>query len=180
MTKGRAKLLASPNISVVDNEDANIFIGDLRRFPGSLATTQTAVLQAIETIPLGIILLVRPSVNPDDGSVTMRVHPVVSSFSGFDHFASGDLPRTSSREADTTVRLMKGEELVIGGLTQTETTRNETRVPILGQLPFGIGELFTSRSRTDRKTEIVVIIRAYSVLTDTAPAKDFRKGVEQK
>jgi type II secretory pathway component GspD/PulD (secretin) len=90
----------------------------------------------------------------------------------------GGLPQTSSREADTTVRLKEGEQLVIGGLDRSELTNVEQRLPILGDLPV-VGEFFRTRSHTLLKTEIVVMIRAYPVLPETAPGRDFHKGLKE-
>ena len=167
ITQNRARILANPNISVVDNEDANIFIGDLLRFPGATTTTQTATVQSIDTIPIGIALLVRPRIHPN-GEVTLKVHPVVSSISGFNTVNGQSQPQTASREADTTVRLRAGQELVIGGLSRKELTSNLQKVPFLSDLPF-IGQFFQSRNTGSKETEILIFIRAYPVLTQPAP-----------
>jgi len=172
--QNKGRILASPNISVVDLEDANIFIGDLIRFRGTTVVTQTSTVQATDAIPIGIALLVRPRIHPDD-SVTLKVHPVISTLKSFDQ----GLPQTATREADTTVRLKKGEELVIGGLDRKELRETLRKVPILGDLPV-LGELFRSRSRDSVDTEVVVIIRAYAVQAEPAPAKDFGQGGDGK
>jgi type II secretory pathway component GspD/PulD (secretin) len=165
ITRNKARVLASPNISVMDNEDANIFIGDLLRFPGtSVVTPNSGTVQGIETIPVGIALLVRPRIHPN-GEVTLKVHPVVSSVRSF----TNGIPQTSSREADTTVRLKAEEELVIGGLSSKELTSTLLKVPILGDLPI-IGQLFQTRNQRTRETEIIIFIRVYPVLTQPAPA----------
>jgi len=172
ISQNHARMLASPNISVVDNEDASIFIGELRRFLGDTVLTPNAgTLQAVDSLPVGIALLIRPRIHPD-GQVTLKVHPVISAVTS----TVNGLPQTSSREADTTVRLRQGEELVIGGLDQTEVTKNVQKLPILGDLPL-IGELFRNRTTTINKTTVVVIIRAFPVLGDVAPSRDFRKGI---
>jgi len=103
------------------------------------------------------------------------VHPVVSTVTSL----VDGLPQTASREADTTVRLREGEELVIGGLYRTELTESVDKIPLLGDLPL-IGELFRTRSHTKSQSEVVVVLRAYPVFTDPAPARDFRKGALPK
>lgn len=174
ITQNRARILARPNISVVDDEDASIFIGDMRRFLGSTITTvNSGTIQAVEALPVGIALLIRPRIHPS-GEVTLKVHPVISTVTSV---VSG-LPQTSSREADTTVRLKAGEQLVIGGLDRSELTNSEQRLPILGDIPV-LGEFFRTRSHTLLKTEIVVMIRAYPVLVEPAPGRDFHKGVKE-
>jgi len=168
----KANLLANPNILCVDNEDASIFIGELRRYRGStIVSPGIGTVQGTETVPVGVALLVRPRVHPD-GNVTLKVHPVVSTVLGL----VDGLPQTASREADTTVRLREGEELIIGGLYKTESTQSADKIPLLGDLPL-VGGLFRSSSTTKSRTEIVVIIRVYPVIPNPAPARDFQKGV---
>jgi type II secretory pathway component GspD/PulD (secretin) len=168
ITQGKAHILASPNISVIDNEDASIFIGDMLRYnAGQVAVPNVGTVTGVETIPVGIILLVRPRIHPD-GNVTLKVHPVVSNLKG----TVAGLPQTSSREADTTVRLKAGEELVIGGLSRKEEHTDMQKVPILGDIPV-LGELFRTRTHQTSNTEIIIILRAYPVVKKPAPPHDF-------
>jgi general secretion pathway protein D len=169
VTSKKAKLLAEPNISAINNEDASIFIGDLIRFRGSTFTPGNGgAVQGVDAIPIGIALLLRPRIHPD-GQVTLKVHPVVSAATSSN--ADG-LPQTSSREADTTVRLRPGEELVIGGLDRVERQTNVQRIPLLSETPW-IGNLFRSRTERSNKNRIVVVIRAYPLTVDRAPDKSF-------
>ena len=149
-----------------------MFIGELRRFLGdTVLTANSGTIQAVDSLPVGIALLIRPRIHPD-GQVTLKVHPVISAVTS----TVNGLPQTSSREADTTVRLRQGEELVIGGLDQSEVVKNIQKLPILGDLPL-IGELFRNRTHSIKKTTIVVVIRAFPVFPDKAPERDFREGI---
>ena len=170
VVRNKARLLAQPSMSVVDNEDANIFIGDMVRFRGSTFTPGTGgVVQGIETIPVGIALLLRPRIHPS-GDVTLKVHPVVGSLVEDD---GNGLPRTSSREADTTVRLRPGEELVIGGLDREEKRATWRRLPVLGTLPL-VGSLFRGRTQRSQKTRIVVVLRASPLTGENSVASPLR------
>jgi type IV pilus assembly protein PilQ len=50
-----------------------------------------------------------------------------------------------------------GGTVVIGGIFTLDETDNETRVPVLGELPV-VGNLFKTRSRTSTKREMLVFI----------------------
>ncbi|HPO72934.1 MAG: LysM peptidoglycan-binding domain-containing protein [Armatimonadetes bacterium] len=164
ITESRARLIANPSISVVNNEDANIFIGDLRRFRGiNVVSPDVGTVVGTETIPVGVALLIRPRIHPDQ-SVTLKVHPVVSTVS---EIIDG-LPQTASREADTTVRLARGEQLVIGGLDRDEIVRTVRRLPILSDIPL-VGELFKTRSTRTATTELLIFVAAYPVEPEAAP-----------
>ena len=151
-TKKDAKILAKPSIQVLDRDDANIFIGDTLRTQVSQSGISGSTVQVFE-FPVGIILLVRPRVN-NNGEVTMRIHPVVSTITGM---GAGNLPQTSTREAETIVRVKDGETMVIGGLIRDEMSKVVQSVPILSRLPL-VGELFKSRSTDHRHSEIMVFI----------------------
>jgi type II secretory pathway component GspD/PulD (secretin) len=153
ITDKKAKLLANPSITVINDQDASIFIGDTLRFQAlaQSAPTTGAVYTVVE-VPVGIILLVHPRVN-DDGHITLRVRPVVSTVG---NFVNG-LPQTSAREAETTVRVKDGDTLVIGGLIREEDSRTITKVPLLGDLPL-VGKLFRNDLRNKRRSEIMVFL----------------------
>lgn len=153
ITQREAKLLANPQVRVIEGDDANIFIGDTIR--ARLAQANGLGGQTIDIVefPVGIVLLIRPRVNAD-GNITMRVRPVVSSITAID---SDNVPQTSVREAETTVMVKDGETVVIGGLIRDEMSKTVREVPLLSQLPL-VGELFRSRSTSRRKSEVLVFI----------------------
>jgi general secretion pathway protein D len=153
VTNRQAKLLANPQISVIDDQDASIFIGDTLRFQSLAVSSPTTGSQfTVVEVPVGIILLCHPRVNGDD-DITLRLHPVVSTVTGL----INGLPQTSAREAETVVRVKDGETLVIGGLIRDEDIREMSKVPLLGDLPI-IGHLFRNKSRQHRRTEVMVVI----------------------
>ncbi len=163
ITQGNAKILANPRVQVMDNDSASVFIGDTLRV--RIATAGALGAQTIEVLefPVGIILLLRPRINPD-GTITMHVNPAVSTIRSVD--ANG-LPQTSTREAETTVVVNDGETVVLGGLIRDEQTETLTKFPILGDLPV-IGELFKNRTKSKRRTDIVVTITP-RIMNDAKP-----------
>ena len=69
----------------------------------------------------------------------------------------------------TQVRVENGCTVVIGGIFTLEETNNETKVPLLGDVPY-LGNLFKSRERTSRKQEMLVFITP-KMITDRAAAR---------
>lgn len=150
------RVLAKPNISVVDGEESSIFIGDILRYERVESVTAVGQQYTIETVPVGVALLCRPRVN--DGDITLRVHPVVSTVTGFTG-RNGDIPITASREADSTIRMKDGETIAIGGLLREEDISTLSKVPIIGDLPL-LGQLFRHRNSTKRKSEVTIFLTA--------------------
>ncbi len=153
VTSKQARLLASPQIAVLNDQDASIFIGDTLRFQSlALSGPNTGNQFTVMEVPVGIILLVHPRVN-DEGNITLRVHPVVSTLTAI----TDGLPQTSSREAETIVRVKDGDTIVIGGLIRDEDTKQMSKIPLLGDLPI-LGHLFRNESRTKRRSEVTVFL----------------------
>jgi general secretion pathway protein D len=153
VTSKDSKLLASPQIGVLNDQDASIFIGDTIRFQTlAISGPNTGNQFTVVEVPVGIILLCHPRVN-DDGNITLRVHPVVSTITGF----TDGLPQTSSREAETVVRVKDGDTIVIGGLIRDEEIKQMSKIPLLGDLPI-IGRLFRNDLHTKRRSEVTVFL----------------------
>jgi len=147
-----SKILASPHVQVLDNDQAHVFIGDALSFPVQTAGPLGTPITQIFNFDIGIVLQVRPRVNAD-GNITMHLKPIVSTITGF----INGLPQRSTREAQTSVMVKDGETVTIGGLIREDDSKVVTEVPILSKLPL-VGELFRSTRRDKRRSNILVTI----------------------
>jgi len=75
------------------------------------------------------------------------------------------LAQSNIRESDTVIRAQSGEIVVIGGLMQTTTEDEESKTPILGDVPI-LGNLFKSISKRQEKKELVILIKPTVVMPD--------------
>lgn len=148
---GKAHLLASPSIAVINGQEARIVIGE--RFPYKERTqTTSGTTETTKFVDIGTSLKVNPQIN-DDGYITLSLHPEVSSLVT----ALDAGPRVATREADTTVRIKEGETLVIGGLIRQQDNRSVDKIPILGDIPI-LGYLFRRSEQDVQQTELAVFI----------------------
>jgi type IV pilus secretin PilQ/predicted competence protein len=148
---GKAHLLASPSIAVINGQEARIVIGE--RFPYKERTqTTSGTTETTKFVDIGTSLKVNPQIN-DDGYITLSLHPEVSSLLS----ALDAGPRITTREADTTVRVKEGETLVIGGLIRQSDNRSEDKIPFLGNIPV-LGHLFSRKEQDVQQTELAVFI----------------------
>ena len=106
-----------------------------------------------------------------NGAIRLKVAPEVSTLD----FANGvtisgfEIPSLRTRRAETEVELREGQHLAIAGLLDNESTRNLTKIPILGDIPI-LGEFFKSKGLRQRRTELVVIVTPSLVMaSDSAP-----------
>ena len=165
IAKGKAKILATPSIITIPGKEASIFIGDhipvqteKHNSTGSYTTT--------EYIDAGIKLAFTPIVSKDGKMVTASVHTEVSTPSLVSEMKNY---RITSRTADTNVRMLNGETLVIGGLINEEEMKSLQKVPLLSNIPI-FGELFKNRSKRKAKTEVIMFLTPHITEAGKSPA----------
>ncbi len=112
--------------------------------------------------PVGITMNVTPFLVGSD-TVHLIIDVNVSRVAGtFDISATGtasiEAPSTTTRKAKTEVYVRNEESVVIGGMVLTGETVNESKIPLLGDLPL-VGWMFSSRETTDDKTEVFFVIK---------------------
>ncbi len=173
----RNNIIATPNLVTVDNEEARIVIGRNVPFITGSTTTGTGAttspFQTIERKDVGTILRVKPQVS-ESGAVKLTISQELSTI---DVAASKDSSAgliTSKRSIDSTVIVDDGQLFVLGGLIQDEVADGQSKVPLLGDLPF-VGQLFRSDTRSRAKSNLLVFLRpivirgpenAYAVTAD--------------
>lgn len=149
--KGLSKLLSSPKVTTINNQQARIMVG--QKIPYTTTTvSNSGTTQQTNFLDVGIKLTVTPTINSDQ-KITLQVHPEVSLFIRADPAG----PVIGTREAQTTIIVSNGETVVIGGLITDEDRKQGTQVPLLGDLPI-IGHLFRRDYKTKDRTELLVFI----------------------
>lgn len=152
-----AKLLAQPNILVIDGANAEILIGDRILFPKLVGYNQVgAPIYDKDEERVGIYLQLAVKVL-DDGQIIMTLYPQVSLVTKYLTTSAGSYPQISTREARTTVSVKDGSTLAIGGLIQDNDITEGTSVPLLGKLPI-IGQLFRRNKTTKDHSELVIFL----------------------
>jgi pilus assembly protein CpaC len=167
--KGDLRTLAEPNLMTLPGKEAYFLAGGEFPYP-SVQGGAAAGSISITFKEFGIRLRFTPNI-ARNGAIRLKVAPEVSSLD----FANGltiqgfEIPSLRTRRAETEVELREGQYLAIAGLLDNETTRNLTKIPILGDIPI-LGELFKSRGIRDRRTELLVIVSPELVqASDSAP-----------
>lgn len=147
-----AKTLASPKVLVLNGQEAKIQIGERLGFLVT-TTTQTATLQNVEFLDVGVILTVTPTIS-NDGQVLLTVKPEIST--GAINPNTG-LPDSNTTEVETSVLLPDGRGIVIGGLIQEADNEDQSKIPLLGDIKL-LGKLFRYVEKKKERTEIVIAL----------------------
>ena len=164
----RANLLSTPSLTTLDNEPAEIVVGQNVPFRTGSFTTNGNTLNPFTTIErqdVGLTLRVVPRIHEGNVvrlEVAQEVSSLVDAVTG-----AADLV-TNRRSIQTTVLADDGQTIVLGGLINDDRIRTRTQVPILGDIPIA-GELFRSRKEAQVKRTLFVFLKP-TILRDRAAA----------
>ena len=179
---GKAQVLASPHVMVLDNQKAQIKVGDRISVQTQAQTgvsTGTGVLNSFQYLETGILLAVTPRIN-SGGLVTLDVNQEVSVADPTSITASSPNPTVNSRSAQTTVVVSSGESVVLGGLIREDKLRGTAGIPLLSKIPI-LGAAFGTQTFSNSRTELVLVITP-RIVSDTLQAREateeFRKRLE--
>lgn len=171
--QGDVKTLSNPRINIMNGQTSLLSVGRNTTFIAKVETTTTVsdgsaptTTFTVETnsILSGIIFGLVPYIN-NYGEITMTITPIVTNLVALEAkiIGSGDnsveikLPTVDLREMSTTVKVMEGQMVVIGGLIDKKQKSREENVPFLSDIPF-IGKAFRRVDKTDENTELVIML----------------------
>lgn len=174
------KVISSPNLMVVNNQEATLQVGDqvptITQTSTSTSSANAAIVNSVELKDTGIILAVTPRIN-SSGRVMLDIKQEVSNV--VPTTTSGiDSPTIQQRKISTRVVVNDGESLALGGLIQEKKSRTDKKVPILGDVPF-LGNAFKSKTDGITRTELVIFIRP-RVVQDLAQAREITDEFRQQ
>ncbi len=147
-------VLSTPHLLALDNEEAEIIVGEERPFlTGSQTTDANAVIRTYEFRDIGLTLRVTPRTT-DDGQVILRLFQEIRSF-----LAESDVGAftTSKRQTRSTIRVADGQMVAIGGLLKEDQRNLVSEVPCLGAIPL-LGHLFKAVNTRTTKTNLMIFM----------------------
>ncbi|MCB9727316.1 MAG: type II secretion system secretin GspD [Deltaproteobacteria bacterium] len=180
-TTSNVNVLSTPHILTVENEEAEIQVGQRQPYRNSslgglgnisslagLTGTDTSALgglgglgslaglgglgSQVQYVDIDLTLRITPQVNASD-FVRLEIDQSLDNLDGF--FA--DAPITSTRQVRNVVVVRDGQPVVIGGLIRDQETKSTEKVPFLGDIPL-LGAIFRRTSTTIEKRNLLVII----------------------
>lgn len=186
---GSSRTLSSPRITALNNQTAILKVARNEVY-FKLNYTKTSnintardtfnVSSDIQTVPIGLIMTVQPSIDDASGEVLLSLRPTISKLARSVNDPSVDLtfqairnqnnsssiqvtpsaiPVVEVREMDSVIRLKSGEIGVMGGLMEIRSLNGRSQLPGIGEIPL-VGELTKSRADGDEIVELVVLMKA--------------------
>lgn len=181
----RTKIVSSPQILTTDNKEAVINVTKAKYIFKGLKFVSTSGSGAgewvddVELREFGTKLTVTPRVNPKKHVVMEIKQSLEEEGAGQPIRTAGGLtiwPTIDTSDLTAEVAVHNAETIVLGGMVSTTMVDNESKVPILGDIPL-IGALFRYKKTEEARNEIVVFITPY--VLDT-PEEIEAKALEKK
>ena len=168
------RVLSTPNLVTLDNEEARIMVGkNVPILSGSYttnATSQTTPFQTYNRQDIGILLRVRPQI-AHNGTVKLAVYQEVSNIENQNPLVISAQGYTiNKRNIESNIIVDDGQLFVIGGLIDDNYNDLSDGIPFLKDIPL-IGQLFRYDSKNREKRNLMVFLRPYVI-------KDGKAGEE--
>lgn len=176
---GQTKVLSSPKLVALNNQQAIISVGDTINYQvkeSSKSTDSGTTVSEIYnnySIFIGILLNILPEIS-DDGKVMLRISPSLSNFKYPQDNRRQNEPRviapdTIQKKLSTVVQMENNQTLVLGGLISRNESVEESSVNVLSKIPL-LGGLFRGSTQNQDATEIVFIITPLIIDNNNVPS----------
>lgn len=206
---GTTKTLSSPRITVMNNQSAVLKVAKNhvyfrinynKHYYTKNDREDFTLGSDIQTIPIGLVMSVQPSIDPINRNVILFLRPTISKLvdtvvdpcvgiannqSACDSESSGGkkqdkkivpesrVPVVEVKEIDSVLQLKDNEVAILGGLMETKATNERRKNPGLGDVPV-LKEVFSSLSKEDVVTEVVILIKVKILDSATPDSADER------
>ncbi|PYT04675.1 MAG: hypothetical protein DMF60_14515, partial [Acidobacteria bacterium] len=180
--KGKAKLLASTQVHVLDDQDQSIRIG--QRVPIQTATLPSfsnvsnqsqkqgavqnglnpadtllglggafgAGIPQIQYENVGLNIDMKPTVFEDEVQMKMKIDST-----SLDRSTGTFTPSFNQRTMTTVARVKDGQTTMVAGVSQDEQSRQVKGIPLIGLIPI-LGRFFATPSTTDRQSDVIITV----------------------
>jgi type IV pilus assembly protein PilQ len=174
VVSGNAKILTDPTLVVQEGETAivNLTNDVVKRVTVDFTETNAGERETrtVEFEQVGLLLSLQVQRIDDNGFVTLRAEPTVSSPSGQIDIGDDQFVTTVQRRTVSSgrIRVRDGQTLILSGIIQDSDRTSVTKWPILGDLPI-IGALFRNTNTTNQRSEVIVLLTP-NIIQDTDAA----------
>jgi general secretion pathway protein D len=206
---GGTRTLSSPRLTVMNNQTSILKVAQNqvyfrlnydKQFNLNINRESISVSSDIQTVPIGLVMSVQPSIDQTTGDIILSLRPTISrlsksvndpavdiAFNANHHRDSQVQPKPSLvpivevREIDSVLRLKTGQIAVLGGLMEKRDANTNAKLPGAGDIPV-LGNLFQSTANTEELVELVILLKATIIedttTTDTADQRLYEDYIE--
>ena len=159
-TESSVKFLSTPQDMVLDNQTANIRVGDqipvTTRSSQSTTNPDAPIVTEVQFRDTGTLLTVTPRIS-SGGQITLDISQEVSLPGTEPALGGGGNVSIAQRTINSSVIVQSGQTVVLGGLILENTNEGKSGIPVLMNIPL-FGKLFSTTSEDEFRTELIVTV----------------------
>lgn len=165
-TYGEVKSISNPKILTLNNQPAMISVGDILRYKKSTIyqntnaqTTLTNKDSEYPSIFAGVLLDITPLIFGNE--VILKINPSITKTKenriNLPALAFETPPNLTTNQLSSIIRVQDKEKIILGGLISNTSSKKESKIPLLGDLPL-LSYIFSYSQTLESKEEIIFII----------------------
>ncbi|EKU73399.1 MULTISPECIES: type II secretion system secretin GspD [Sphingomonadales] len=165
------RVVSAPKLVTLNNQTAALQVGDqVPVSTGSAVSVENPnapIVNAIEYRDTGVILRVTPRVNAGNTvllDVSQEVSDVNPNSAAANSSSGAASPTISTRRISTSVAVLDGQVIALGGLFRDSQTIGKNGIPILSRIPV-LGGLFGNHDNRQNRTELIVLLKPQVIRT---------------
>ena len=162
-SEGGVNTISEPNLLSVNNKKSTIYVGKTQSILTSASTgsnTDDTTRNTYTREDIGMTLEITPQI-ADKDKVVLKILATVEDVDAASG-ASVDKPTTTKRRVETNAIVQNEESIILGGMIRDNFSNSDSKVPLLGDIPF-LGKLFRHESKVHDKITLVMIITPYII-----------------
>lgn len=178
---GTVRTLSNPRLTVMNNQPAILKVATNevffhlefeRYFQADGKPDIENISSDAMTVPIGLVMIVQPSINLQTGEIVMALRPTISRVQKevedpavaikSQQQVISTIPVIQVRELDSVLKMKSGQILVMGGLMEDRSSYLTHAVPGVDDIPF-LGELTRGKEDERKTTELVIFLTAHIV-----------------
>lgn len=178
---GTVRTLSNPRLTVMNNQPAMLKVATNevffhlefdRYFQADGKPDVENISSDPLTVPIGLVMIVQPSINLQTGEITMILRPTISRVQKevedpavamkSEQKVKSTVPVVQVRELDSVLKIKSGQVVVMGGLMEDRSTHTTTSIPIVDSIPI-FGEFTKGKDDDHKLTELVIFLTAHIV-----------------
>ena len=169
--------LSTPQVMVLDNQTANIRVGDqipvTTRSSQSTSNPDAPIVTEVQFRDTGTLLTVTPRINAG-GQVTLEISQEVSLPGNTPAVGGGGNVSIAQRTITSSVTVQSGQTVVLGGLMLENKTEGRSGIPVLQDIPL-LGKAFSRTTVDTFRTELLITVKPLVITND----REMRKVTEE-
>lgn len=176
-TQGDVNAISNPKVLTLNNQPALITAGTEYFYKIQQSTNQqsasggvasTTQNDKVQSVFAGVLLDITPEI-ADDKTITLKINPSLSEtredISQQSSLGRDMPPDLNRRQLSSVVTIKDGNKIILGGLINTRTIDNSSKVPLLGDIP-GLSYLFRYEEKIKQVEELVIVIEPHIISKD--------------